>query len=75
MIEMYVSNHMQALDGAIKQYKSLSPATSAMFFSADTDANKIICMCSVPKVSTLIDTERTCIEAESTLAETVDFFR
>lgn len=42
-------SNAKALDGAMKQYKSLSPATSAMFFSVDQEAGKIICMCSVPK--------------------------
>ena len=41
---------LQALDGAMKQYKALSPATAAMFFSVDEDAGKIMCMSCVPKV-------------------------
>ena len=40
----------QALDAAMKQYKSLSPETSAMFFSVDQEAGKILCMSCVPKV-------------------------
>ena len=34
----------------MKQYKALSPETAAMFFSVDTEANKILCMSSAPKV-------------------------
>ena len=41
----------KALDGAMKQYKALSPKTAAMFFSVDTEANKILCMSSAPKSS------------------------
>ena len=41
---------LQALDGAIKQYKSLAPKTPVMFFSVDNDAGKILCMANVPKV-------------------------
>ena len=64
VIDMYISDHHQALDGAIKQYKALSPATSAMFFTVDTDANKVLCMCAVPKVSTLHQTESICTFVE-----------
>ncbi|XP_076470939.1 alanine--tRNA ligase, cytoplasmic-like [Babylonia areolata] len=39
----------KALDGAMKQYKALSPQTSAMFFTVDKEAGKILCMCAVPK--------------------------
>ena len=41
---------LQALDGAIKQYKSLAPKTPVMFFSVDNDTGKILCMANVPKV-------------------------
>ena len=41
----------QALDGAMKQYKALSPETAAMFFSIDKETNKILCMSTSPKVS------------------------
>ena len=49
MIEYYILIQ-QALDAAMKQYKSLSPKTSAMFFSVDKEAGKILCMSCVPKV-------------------------
>merc|ERR1719376_1045406 len=39
----------KALDGAVKQFKTLSPETACMFFSVDPDAEKIMCMSSVPK--------------------------
>lgn len=39
----------KALDGAVKQYKNVSPETSCMFFSVDSDAGKIMCMSYVPK--------------------------
>jgi alanyl-tRNA synthetase len=42
---------LQALDGALKQVKALSPETSAMFFSVDPEAKKIVCLSAVPKVS------------------------
>ncbi|VDI01856.1 alanyl-tRNA synthetase [Mytilus galloprovincialis] len=41
----------KALDGAMKQYKALSPETAAMFFSVDREASKIICMSLAPKSS------------------------
>jgi alanyl-tRNA synthetase len=44
-------SHFQALDGALKQVKTLSPETSAMFFSVDSEARKIVCLSTVPKVS------------------------
>ena len=49
-VYMYVIKPSQALDAAMKQYKSLSPETSAMFFSVDQEAGKILCMSCVPKV-------------------------
>ena len=39
----------KALDGCLKQVKALSPSTPAMFFSADEDNNKVLCMAQVPK--------------------------
>lgn len=45
--------YLQALDGALKQVKTLSPDTAAMFFSVDDDAGKIVCLSAVPKVCTL----------------------
>lgn len=44
-------SNAKALDNAMKQYKALSPSTSAMFFSVDDDTGKILCMSCVPKVS------------------------
>lgn len=38
----------KALDAALKQVKSLSPHTAAMFFSSDNDAKKVICLSAVP---------------------------
>jgi alanyl-tRNA synthetase len=46
--------HFQALDGALKQVKALSPETSAMFFSVDSEAKKIVCLSAVPKVSIIL---------------------
>lgn len=40
----------QALDAALKQVKQVSPTTAALFVSVDTEAKKIFCLCSVPKV-------------------------
>ncbi|GFO25320.1 alanine--tRNA ligase, cytoplasmic-like [Plakobranchus ocellatus] len=42
-------SNAKALDAAMKQYKALSPRTSAMFFSVDQEASKILCMSCVPK--------------------------
>ena len=39
----------KALDGCLKQVKALSPTTPAMFFSADEDTGKVLCMAQVPK--------------------------
>ena len=47
----------QALDGAMKQYKALSPVTAAMFFTVDEDAGKIMCMSCVPKVRPAMELE------------------
>lgn len=46
--EFKAGSNAKALDAAIKQYKTLSPKTSTMFFSVDSDTNKILCMCAVP---------------------------
>lgn len=43
--------YLQALDGALKQVKSLSPETAAIFFSVDTDVNKVVVLAAVPKVN------------------------
>lgn len=40
----------QALDGALKQVKTLSPETAAIFFSVDAEANKIVVLAAAPKV-------------------------
>ena len=40
----------KALDGALKQVKSLSPETSAIFFSVDSEANKVVVLAATPKV-------------------------
>jgi len=47
--EFKAGSNAKALDAAMKQYKALSPKTSAMFFSVDQDAGKILCMSCVPK--------------------------
>lgn len=47
--EFKAGSNAKALDGALKQVKTLSPETAAMFFSVDTDAGKVICLSSVPK--------------------------
>jgi len=47
--EFKAGSNAKALDGALKQYKALSPATAAMFFSVDVENCKIICLTSVPK--------------------------
>ncbi|PVD20508.1 hypothetical protein C0Q70_18664 [Pomacea canaliculata] len=47
--EFKAGSNAKALDAAMKQYKTLSPSTSAMFFSVDDEAGKILCMAMVPK--------------------------
>jgi len=49
--EFKAGSNAKALDAAMKQYKSLSPETSAMFFSVDQEAGKILCMSCVPKAT------------------------
>lgn len=39
----------KALDGALKQVKTLAPKTAAIFFSVDFDVNKIVVLAAVPK--------------------------
>ncbi|XP_014270816.1 alanine--tRNA ligase, cytoplasmic isoform X2 [Halyomorpha halys] len=43
-------SNSKALDSALKQVKNISPETAAMFFSVEQSANRIICLCTVPKV-------------------------
>ncbi|CAL1544361.1 unnamed protein product [Lymnaea stagnalis] len=47
--EFKAGSNAKALDAAMKQYKTSSPQTAAMFFSVDQDAGKILCMSCVPK--------------------------
>lgn len=47
--ELQAFSNTKALDGALKQVKSLSPETSAMFFSVDPESKKIFCLAAVPK--------------------------
>lgn len=47
--ELKAFSNTKALDSALKQVKSISPQTSAMFFSVDDENNKIFCLSSVPK--------------------------
>ncbi|XP_067135714.1 alanine--tRNA ligase, cytoplasmic [Centruroides vittatus] len=47
--ELKAFGNAKALDAALKQVKSLSPETAAMFFSVDRETGKIICLSSVPK--------------------------
>lgn len=47
--ELNAFSNTKALDSALKQVKSLSPQTSAMFFSVDQDGHKIFCLSAVPK--------------------------
>ncbi|KAF6021949.1 AARS [Bugula neritina] len=46
-------SNAKALDNAMKQFKALSPSTSAMLFSVDDDESKVICMCCVSKEAVL----------------------
>lgn len=49
VLEAY--SNTKALDSALKQVKTLSPETSALFFSVDDDAKKIFALSAVPKVN------------------------
>ena len=45
-------SNAKALDSALKTVKSITSTSAALFFSVDEDANKIICLASVPKETT-----------------------
>ncbi|XP_018561574.1 alanine--tRNA ligase, cytoplasmic [Anoplophora glabripennis] len=47
--ELKAFNNTKALDTALKQVRSLSPNTSALFITVDQDSNKVFCLSSVPK--------------------------
>lgn len=47
--ELNAFNNTKALDTALKQVRSLSPNTSALFVTVDQDSNKVFCLSSVPK--------------------------
>lgn len=47
--ELKAFNNTKALDTALKQVRTLSPSTSALFVTVDVDSNKIFCLSSVPK--------------------------
>ncbi|PNF13707.1 hypothetical protein B7P43_G15040 [Cryptotermes secundus] len=47
--ELKAYSSKKALDRALKQVKALSAETSAMFFSVDSEAKKIVCLSAVPE--------------------------
>ncbi|KAG5891352.1 hypothetical protein JTB14_034418 [Gonioctena quinquepunctata] len=47
--ELKAFNNTKALDTALKQVRTLSPITSALFITVDPDSNKMFCLSSVPK--------------------------
>lgn len=47
--ELKAFNNTKALDTALKQVRTLSPVTAALFVTIDEDSNKIFCLSSVPK--------------------------
>ncbi|KAH0812847.1 hypothetical protein GEV33_009946 [Tenebrio molitor] len=47
--ELKAFSNTKALDTALKQVRSLSPETSALFVTVDPDSNKMFCLASVPK--------------------------
>jgi hypothetical protein len=49
-----IFNLNQALDGALKQVRSICADTSALFFSVDAAAGKIVCLSAVPPVSFIL---------------------
>jgi len=42
-------NNTKALDAALKQVRTLSPETSALFVTVDIDSKKVFCLSAVPK--------------------------
>lgn len=48
--ELKAFSNNKAVDSALKQVRSMSPSTSAMFFTVDPDAKKIFYLASVPTV-------------------------
>uniref|UniRef100_UPI00358FAF3E alanine--tRNA ligase, cytoplasmic isoform X1 n=2 Tax=Myxine glutinosa TaxID=7769 RepID=UPI00358FAF3E len=49
VLEMEEGAPAKALSEALKLFKSLSPQTSVMLFSVDSDVGKITCLCQVPE--------------------------
>lgn len=49
VLELKAFNNTKALDSALKQVRSLSPSTSALFVTVDPDSNKVFCLSSVSK--------------------------
>uniref|UniRef100_A0A2R5LM37 Alanine--tRNA ligase n=1 Tax=Ornithodoros turicata TaxID=34597 RepID=A0A2R5LM37_9ACAR len=47
--ELEVGDNAKALDAALKQVRTETPNTPAMFFSRDSEKGKVICLSSVPK--------------------------
>ncbi|XP_044268789.1 alanine--tRNA ligase, cytoplasmic [Tribolium madens] len=47
--ELKAFSNTKALDTALKQVRSLSPSTSALFVTVDPDSNKMFCLASVSK--------------------------
>ncbi|KAL3280531.1 hypothetical protein HHI36_003763 [Cryptolaemus montrouzieri] len=47
--ELKAFNNTKALDSALKQVRTLSPKTSALFVTVDEDSKKMFCLSSVPK--------------------------
>lgn len=72
--ELKAFSNNKALDSALKQVKTLSPDTSAMFFSVDTDAKKICYLSSVPKVYSSLQKLRSLVNTLSLILCTNIFF-
>jgi hypothetical protein len=51
LLKYIFPNLNQALDGALKQVRSICADTSAILFSVDAAAGKIVCLSAVPPVS------------------------
>lgn len=47
--QLHAFNNTKAIDAALKQVRTLSPDTSALFVSVDPDSKKIFCLISVSK--------------------------
>lgn len=68
--DFQAGSNAKALDGALKQFKSLSSNTAVMLFSTDFEGGKIICLSNVPK--TLVERGLRASEWVQHISSTID---